>query len=313
MRQLLSFLFLFSFLVIVTPPGVSQELVQIQYYSNTGNFTVNAPPKINSYYLLLRGTIGDYRSLVITMQKRSTSKQNRYQYGQENPGDFRIKYLFPDGPGEYTVTIYGSSSASARTYKGICTFTTVSEKEVPEEAKREEREELEEKLIAESKEAFEYLNRIRSNPPAYSNEIGVNLRGIDALPPLIWDDRLAESAKKRAEDMAIRNYFNHVNPEGIGPNHYAQQQGYRLPPGWTDKKASNFIESISAGHDKGVNHIKNLIHDNGAGNATAGHRIHLLGMNPFFADHKKVGIAMVLNPNSTYRYYFVVHTAPQEQ
>jgi uncharacterized protein YkwD len=35
--------------------------------------------------------------------------------------------------------------------------------------------------------------------------------------PLIWDDRLAEVARKHSRDMARRGFFSHVNPDGIDP------------------------------------------------------------------------------------------------
>lgn len=161
---------------------------------------------------------------------------------------------------------------------------------------------------AECMRAFEYLNKVRANPEAYSGEIGVDLKGIKALPALIWDERLARSAQKKAEDMARRNYLSHVNPEGIGANYMAQQEGYVFPDYYGTGKGNNYIESIAAGVESGPGNIINLLNDGGASNANAGHRRHLLGLEQFWAKHIHVGIGMAYNPGSTYRYYFVVHT-----
>lgn len=40
------------------------------------------------------------------------------------------------------------------------------------------------------------------------------VRESHGLPPLAWDERLAEAARMHAEDMARRNYFSHESPEG---------------------------------------------------------------------------------------------------
>ena len=161
---------------------------------------------------------------------------------------------------------------------------------------------------AECMKAFEYLNKVRANPEAFSAEIGVSLKGIKPLPALIWDERLARSAQKKAGDMAGRNYFSHVSPDGIGANYIAQQEGYVFPDYYGTGKSNNYIESISAGALSGPGHIINLLNDGGASNAAAGHRCHLLGLKDFWAKHIHAGIGMAYNPASTYKYYFVVHT-----
>lgn len=43
----------------------------------------------------------------------------------------------------------------------------------------------------------------------------VNIARMDAgVPPLVWDERLAEVAAAYARDMATRGYFGHTSPEG---------------------------------------------------------------------------------------------------
>jgi uncharacterized protein YkwD len=42
-------------------------------------------------------------------------------------------------------------------------------------------------------------------------------RGQQGRPPLGWDDGLARAARAHAADMAARNSFEHLTPEGYGP------------------------------------------------------------------------------------------------
>ena len=67
-------------------------------------------------------------------------------------------------------------------------------------------------------------------------------------PQLNWDSRLAKSARNRAADMGHRGYFNHVDPDGRGPNWYVTRTGYKLPLQWTAFEYSNQVESIVVGY-----------------------------------------------------------------
>jgi uncharacterized protein YkwD len=51
---------------------------------------------------------------------------------------------------------------------------------------------------------------------AVFNEIN-NVRQQYGVHPLRWDDQVAEVARKHSEDMAKRNYYGHVSPEGKHP------------------------------------------------------------------------------------------------
>ena len=50
-------------------------------------------------------------------------------------------------------------------------------------------------------------------------------RGLGALTENI---KLDTAARRHSEDMAIRNFFDHTNPDGIGPNERASAAGYPL-------------------------------------------------------------------------------------
>lgn len=153
--------------------------------------------------------------------------------------------------------------------------------------------------------AFEYLNRVRQNPAAFSTEIGVNLRNIATRPQLTWNESLANAAQSKAEDMARRNYFSHVTPEGRGINIMIHEAGYRLVDAFLDRRRNNSFESITAGLDKGEAAIMNLI-------PSAGHRKHLLGLSEFWANALDIGIGFAANPGSRYRYYWVVVIAKHD-
>lgn len=49
--------------------------------------------------------------------------------------------------------------------------------------------------------------------------------------PLTVDDKLTTAAQLHAEDMAARDYMEHVNPEGMDPQDRAAAQGFTDPVG----------------------------------------------------------------------------------
>ncbi len=159
-------------------------------------------------------------------------------------------------------------------------------------------------LPGEAKAAFEYLNLIRENPGIFSKEIGVDLKKANKLPPLIWNDTLAIVALQKAEDMAKRGYFAHLNPEGEGINILIHKAGYFLPPEWTKDKKANFFESLNAGTKTGKGAIADLILD--SYDSSKGHRKHLLGLNEFYRNLTDIGIGHIHSDGSKFGYYTVV-------
>ncbi|MCS7074110.1 MAG: CAP domain-containing protein [Bacteroidia bacterium] len=157
-----------------------------------------------------------------------------------------------------------------------------------------------------AKEAFEYLNKVRMNPPAYSQEIGIDLSKVKKQKALVWNDTLAKVAKEKAEDMAKRGYFSHTTPEGIGINYMIHRAGYKLEADWLKRKDSNFFESLAAGAEDGKGAIVMLIYDGGLSHNEAGHRIHLLGMDEWNEKFSDCGIGFVRNPESNYGTYICV-------
>jgi uncharacterized protein YkwD len=162
----------------------------------------------------------------------------------------------------------------------------------------------------EAQSAFNYLNLVRVAPSTYSNEIGVDLSYVSATHTLVWNSALATAAQNKALDMANRNYFAHVDPDGNGMNIKIYQAGYVLNSSWiTDPKSNNF-ESISAGYSSGIEHIKGLILDEGID--PPGHRNHLLGIVPFWANCYDIGIGYANSTNTTYKTYCCVLIAKHD-
>lgn len=115
---------------------------------------------------------------------------------------------------------------------------------------------------------------------------------------------LAQVAQERAEDMANRGYFNHVTPEGFGPNYLVEAAGYVLPDFYDSSPSANNIESISAGRATAETTWAAWI-DN------PGYADHLLGRNDFFALQDEYGIGYAFNPSSPFQHYWVVIIAQQ--
>ncbi|MCQ2974815.1 MAG: CAP domain-containing protein [Bacteroidales bacterium] len=169
----------------------------------------------------------------------------------------------------------------------------------------------EEKIPQEILNAFDYLNKVRNNPQEYSKEVGVELTA-KPIKSLNWNDILYKVAQRKAEDMATRNYFDHVDPEGYGMNYYINEGGYKLRASFLDPKSNNYFESLAAGYSTGKKTIIQLLYDKGANDENAGHRQHLLGLQDFWANCYDIGIGMAYNPNSTYKYYWCILIAKHD-
>ena len=113
---------------------------------------------------------------------------------------------------------------------------------------------------------------------------------------------LAQVARERAEDMARRRYFSHVNPDGFGPNYLVQQAGYVLPSFYDTAPDGNNIESIACGYPTAEAAWQAWMN-------SPAHRNQLLGLAPFFADQIEYGIGYTYDPASPCDHYWVVITA----
>jgi hypothetical protein len=114
---------------------------------------------------------------------------------------------------------------------------------------------------------------------------------------------LAQVARARARDMALRDYFSHTNPDGDGPNLLVREAGYPLPDWYADEQAANNIESIGGGYAD-----PNAVWQGWLG--SSGHRPHILGTDSFYADQEAYGIGYYFSGNSKYKHYWVFLSAP---
>ena len=136
--------------------------------------------------------------------------------------------------------------------------------------------------------AVNYLNNVRTKPQIYGSNLG----------------ELAKAAQQKAEDMATRNYFAHINPDGYGMNYFINLNGYSLEKDWLANKEDNFFESLCAGPSSPKEAIKVLLID--AGVPSLGHRKHLLGLEKMWATCYDIGIGWAKGKHATYSDYYCV-------
>lgn len=97
------------------------------------------------------------------------------------------------------------------------------------------------------------------------------------------DDVLNRAAQGKADDMASRDYFGHVDPSGGTVNEYIREAGYRLPD-YYPKKGNN-CESIVIGASTAEGAIKAWL-------GSPSHRIHLQGEIDFYRGQRAIGVGM---------------------
>lgn len=124
-------------------------------------------------------------------------------------------------------------------------------------------------------------------------------------PYMVLDPIIEAVARARAKDMALRNYFSHVNPDGVAANYLLRQAGYQLPSWWSTDPTLNYVESIAAGYSSASETWTAWMN-------SPPHKVHLLGQNSFFAAETHYGVGYYYDPNSTYQCYWVVITAPPQ-
>ncbi len=164
---------------------------------------------------------------------------------------------------------------------------------------------------AAAKSAHAFLNKVRQNPTAFARELGFPRNARVARTPLRWNDVLAKVAEARAMDMAKRDYFDHTDPDGFGPNHHIHRAGYALQADWLDRKEANNFESIGANHPSAIDGIKSMIRGSAA--TRYAHRRHVLGLDEWNASLHDIGIGYVRVPaGSTYRSYLCVIIAKHD-
>jgi uncharacterized protein YkwD len=143
---------------------------------------------------------------------------------------------------------------------------------------------------------LERLNDARADPAAYGASIGVDLSNVVPSPPLAFDPRLVDAARKHSQDMNDRNYFDHTTPEGLTPWDRMTNAGFP----WVSA-----AESIAAAFSTPEAALASLITDNGV--PSLEHRRQLLGIDAPFQD--QVGIGIVQGGTGSYGNYYTIDTA----
>ena len=164
----------------------------------------------------------------------------------------------------------------------------------------------------ESKKAFTTLQDIRNYPNKYFQQLHFDKDLKTSAIQLQWNDTLAKVAEGKAYDMAKRNYYGHVDPDGFGINHFIDQAGYKLNPKWTITKSNNYFESLTANVTTGEEAIRYLVKDSIT--PSLGHRKHLLGLDNWNSTLTDVGIGFVRNDTgSIYRTYICIIIAKHDR
>ena len=104
---------------------------------------------------------------------------------------------------------------------------------------------------------------------------------------IVCDPRLARAAQYRAEDMNRQQYFGHQDKQGLWPNHWARAFGCAIPDYYPDD--SNQIESLALNYPTASSTWDAWI-------ASPGHRIHVLGEDPFFSEQIRYGLGYSPGP-----------------
>lgn len=127
---------------------------------------------------------------------------------------------------------------------------------------------------------------------------------------MLWHPVLHEVARAHACDMAHRDYFGHVSPEGVGPNVRAASAGYRLPDWYDADEQGNNIESLAlrAPTSSPVVTLEQWI-------ASPDHRRHVLAESEFRSEQfdTAIGYCAVERDGMTRHYWAFLSARPGEE
>jgi uncharacterized protein YkwD len=124
------------------------------------------------------------------------------------------------------------------------------------------------------------LNTVQVNDAIFclTNQI----RAHYGLPALRHDVRLDAAATLHSVDMATRNFFSHINPEGLNPSARAAAQGYGIGAGENIAYGYANARAVVLGWMASAGHCRNILSsaiDLGVGTAVIGtpHYTQVLG------------------------------------
>lgn len=122
------------------------------------------------------------------------------------------------------------------------------------------------------------------------------------------------AARKKAEDMAAREYFSHQDPDGFGMNFTISMAGYGHS--YSTARSSNNIESIGVRHQNGLSGQAAAEIVFNAWMESPGHRTHVLGTQDFFAKQTYVAVGYAFDPQGPHgwsSHYFSFISAPPDK
>lgn len=124
-------------------------------------------------------------------------------------------------------------------------------------------------------------------------------------PTMVYDPILNMVARARARDVAMRGYSSvpHVDPDGYGPNKAVQLAGYQLPAFYGTALGTNYIESSALGQATASAVMTTWLN-------SAGHKMHVLAQDPFYAAQTRYGVGYYYNSATTYKHHWVFLSAP---
>src|SRR5262245_43386685 len=114
----------------------------------------------------------------------------------------------------------------------------------------------------------ELVNRARADPMAEGVRLGLDLTAglTDAerarlVPsePLALNPYLTVAARAHSLDMANRDFFDHVNPDGLNPTQRAQAAGYSGSAGENIAAGYRGIDEVHAAWLESLGHRKNVL------------------------------------------------------
>lgn len=114
----------------------------------------------------------------------------------------------------------------------------------------------------------ELVNRARANPQAEGARLGINLAAglssaeqarLVAQEPLALNQYLTIAARAHSADMAARNFFDHLNPDGQNPTQRAVAAGYSGSAGENIAAGYSTIDAVHKAWLESVEHRKNVL------------------------------------------------------
>src|SRR5262249_16086923 len=114
----------------------------------------------------------------------------------------------------------------------------------------------------------ELVNRARADPIAEGNRLGLDLtaglttaEAARLVPPepLALNPFLTTSARAHSLDMAQRDFFDHVNPDGVNPTQRVQAAGYPGTAGENIAAGYNSVDEVHRAWLASVDHRKNVL------------------------------------------------------